>query len=53
LDAIGMTGESPSGYYEFLVCIAQPHQVYLITVFYRFMVPAIHSYIRELRDDLE
>jgi hypothetical protein len=36
-----------------LTRIAQPHQAYLLTVFYRFMVPAIHSCIRELMDDLE
>ena len=36
-----------------LTCIAQSHQAYLLKVFYRFMVPTIHSCIRELMDDLE
>lgn len=36
-----------------LMCIAQPHQAYFLTVFYRFMVSAIHSCIRELMDDLK
>jgi len=36
-----------------LMCIAQPQQAYLLIVFYRFMVPSIHTCIRELMDDLE
>ena len=36
-----------------LMCIAQPNQAYLLTVFYRNMFTTIHSCIRELMDDFE
>ena len=35
------------------MCIAQSHQAYLLTIFYINMFTTIHSYIRELMDDLE